>query len=107
MDFWLIMCLGTLVALWAVSASRASVNVQEVSEYPDEDSAIPPSVPGLNPPHLPDNDSRIPPRLPEVWQYQPMDQVEFSDALELHYRDPLRNPLPSDPPRLPRKDFQD
>ncbi|MDB6054581.1 MAG: hypothetical protein JWN25_2104 [Verrucomicrobiales bacterium] len=108
MGFWLIMSVGTLIALWAASASRASSEGQEDDEYSDEKQPSPPGAPFLNPPHLySENGTRTPPPIPEVWQYQPMDQAEYWDALELHYKDPLRNPLPTDPPRPPREGFRD
>ena len=34
---------------------------------------------------------------PEVWQNDPMDDFEFTEALKRHEVDPAHNPFPSDP----------
>jgi hypothetical protein len=45
-----------------------------------------------------------PPRSPEVWQYEPMDEIEYIEAVERHNDDPAHNPFPSPTPSQPTGD---
>jgi hypothetical protein len=37
-------------------------------------------------------------RSPETWQYEPMDEFEYNEALRRHEMDPSNNPSPLPPP---------
>ncbi len=78
MEFLAIMAVGTLIAIWAVRGSRPTHRVI---------ASLPPVIPpGMNPR-----------KSPEVWQYDPRDEFEYRAALDRHYADPARHPLPSEP----------
>jgi hypothetical protein len=36
-------------------------------------------------------------RPPEIWQSEPMDEIEYAAAIERHTDDPAHNPFPSLP----------
>jgi hypothetical protein len=79
MEFLAIMFVGTLIAVWAVAGSRPR---RRNFTY------LPPVIPReMNPP-LP----------PKVWQYDPMDEMEYTEALKRHASDPAHNPFPSQIP---------
>jgi hypothetical protein len=82
MEFFAIMLVGTLIAVWAVAGSRPTQRIYR-------------TTPPLNLPGAIQDD-----RDAEVWQFQPMDEVEHLEALELHLKDPSRHPAPS---RVPPK----
>ena len=79
MEFLAIMFVGTLIAVWAVAGSRPKRR---------NFSYLPPVIPR----------EMNPPRPPENWQYEPMDEIEYSAAVERHNDDPAHNPFPSPPP---------
>ena len=84
MEFFAIMFIGTVVAVWAVAVSRPTQRIFRV--------APPLNLPG---PTRGENDA-------EIWQFQPMDEVEYWQAMERHEEDPAHNPYPSRvPPRIP------
>jgi hypothetical protein len=88
-EFLAIMFVGTLIAIWAVSGSRPSRKT-EVSYLPP---VIPPEM--------------NPRRPPETWQYDPVDEAEFTVALDRHFDDPGHNPFPSPPPPQPSIEAHD
>jgi hypothetical protein len=79
MEFLAIMFVGTLIAVWAVAGSR-------------------PKRPNFSylPPVIPKEMNQ--PRPPEIWQSEPMDEFEYTEALNRHYSDPAHNPFPSPMP---------
>jgi hypothetical protein len=84
MEFFAIMFIGTVIAVLLVLGTRPDQQLYRVGPPPLD-------LPG------PIQDDRE----AEVWQFQPMDQVEHLEALELHLKDPNRNPCPSPvPPRI-------
>ena len=83
MEFFAIMAIGTLIAIWAVIGSRSTRKLYR-------------AAPPLD---LPRDDQGE--RNAEIWQSQPMDKVEYLEALERHEADPTHNPFPSPvPPRI-------
>lgn len=82
MEFFAIMFVGTVIAIWAVAGSRPTRKLYR-------------TMPPINLPGAIEDD-----RNAEVWQFQPMDGVEHLEALELHHRDPVRNPAPSPAPPI-------
>ena len=76
MEFLVLMFVGTLVAVWAVIGTRPAQRGGV--------SYLPPIIPPEMNPH----------RQPEVWQYDPMDDFEFTEALKRHDADPAHNPFP-------------
>jgi len=76
MDFLAIMFVGTLIAVWAVAGSRPKRR---------NFSYLPPVIPK----------EMNPPRQPEVWQYEPVDEFEYTEAMKRHDSDPAHNPFPS------------
>jgi hypothetical protein len=76
MEFLAIMFVGTLVAVWAVAGSRPTRR--------SGISYLPPLIPPEMNPHRP----------PEIWQYRPMDKIEYAEAVERHESDPVHNPFP-------------
>ena len=79
MEFLAIMFVGTLIAVWAVAGSRPKRR---------NFSYLPPVIP----PEM------NPPRPPENWQYEPMDELEYTEAAKRHDSDPAHNPFPSPVP---------
>ena len=79
MEFLVLMFVGTLIAVWAVVGTRPTQN--SVVSY------LPPVIPPEMNPH----------RQPEIWQYDPMDDFEFAEALKRHEVDPAHNPFPASP----------
>jgi hypothetical protein len=79
MEFLALMLVGTLIAVWAVVGTRPTHRAG-ISYLPP---VIPPEI--------------NPYRQPEIWQYDPMDDFEFSEALKRHNADPDRNPFPESP----------
>ena len=75
------MFVGTLIAVWAVVGSRPKRR---------NFSYLPPVIP----PEM------NPSRPPEIWQSEPMDEIEYAAAVERHTDDPAHNPFPSPPPAL-------
>jgi hypothetical protein len=83
MEFFAIMFLGTVIAVLIVAGSRPAQRLYR--------TAPPADLPGSGPDE----------RNAEVWQFQPMDEVEHLEALELHVKDPTRHPAPSPvPPKI-------
>jgi hypothetical protein len=83
MEFFAIMLVGAVIAVWAVAGSRPTQRIYG-------------SAPPLNLPGAIQDD-----RDAEVWQFQPMDEVEHLEALELYLKDPVRHPGPSPvPPKI-------
>jgi hypothetical protein len=78
MEFLAIMFVGTLIAVWAVAGSRPKRR---------NFSYLPPVIPS----------EMHPPRPPEIWQYEPMDEFEYTEAIRRHELDPAHNPYPSPP----------
>lgn len=77
------MLVGTVIAIWAVAGSRPTQRIYRMAQ--------PLNLPGT----IQDD------RDAEVWQFQPMDQVEYLEAMELHLKDPVRHPAPSPiPPKI-------
>jgi hypothetical protein len=79
MEFLAIMFVGTLIAIWAVAGSRPK---QRNFSY------LPPVIP----PEM------KPTRPPEIWQFEPMDEIEYTEAVTRHDSDPAHNPFPSPGP---------
>jgi hypothetical protein len=77
MEFLAIMFVGTVIAVWAVCGSSRSKS-SRVSYLPP---VIPPEI--------------NPQKPPAIWQYEPIDQAEYNEALDRHLADPMHNPLPS------------
>jgi hypothetical protein len=75
MEFLAIMFVGTLIAIWAVAGSRPKRR---------NFSYLPPVIP----PEM------NPPRPPEVWQHEPMDEFEYTEAVKRYDSDPAHNPFP-------------
>jgi hypothetical protein len=80
MEFFAIMFVGTVIAVLIVVGSRPKQQLYR-------------TAPPLNPSSTDQDD-----RHAEVWQFQPMDEVEHLEALELHLIDPARHPAPSPVP---------
>jgi hypothetical protein len=75
-EFLVIMFVGALIAIWAVAGSRPK---RQNFSY------LPPVIPS----------EMKPPRPPEIWQYEPMDQIEYAEAVSRHDSDPAHNPFPA------------
>jgi hypothetical protein len=87
-EFLAIMFVGTLIAVWAVAGLRPKRR---------NFSYLPPVIPK----------EMNPPRPPEVWQYEPMDEIDHAAAIKRHNDDPAHNPFPSPPPSQPTGDSCD
>lgn len=85
MEFLAIMFIGTVVAILIV-AGLYSPPSQRIFRV-----APPLNLPG---PTRGENDA-------EIWQFQPMDEVEYWEAMDRHEADPAHNPCPSPvPPKI-------
>jgi hypothetical protein len=76
-EFFAIMFVGAVIAVWAVAGSRPTRRFYTIP-------------PPLNLPEADDDQ-----RNAQTWQWQPMDEVEYLKALELNESDPKHNPAPS------------
>jgi hypothetical protein len=85
MEFFAIMFIGTVVAMFIVAGLRSPSSCRIYRVAPPLD------LPGTR---RGEDDA-------EIWQFQPMDQVEYWEAMELHVKDPAHNPYPSPiPPKI-------
>jgi len=79
MEFLVLMLIGTLIAIWAVTGSRPKQNSGV--------SYLPPVIPSEMNPH----------RQPEIWQYRPMNEIEHAAAIARYTNDSVHNPFPLPP----------
>lgn len=90
MEFFAIMFVGTVIAILIVAGLR--------DDHPSQ------SWHPLTPPlELPKADPGQ--RNAEIWQYRPMGELEYWEAMDLHVKDPHHNPCPSPvPPKIQNLD---